>query len=208
MSPRRVLQWSLVAAFSVFFSAFAGGVMANELAEGTESGVRYETVDWSQFFVEPQPDQDEYWETKAGEPEWSGFHYYNATGSVFRPRDGDHGWDYSGGGCVETTSTIAFLTLHLDIPDGARIDYLRLFYYDNSASSSVSFISNYDGSGGVDDLTSVASDGDTGYGTTLSTFVDHVVDSASRGYVVQWSPGEVGGNQQLCGVRVAYRLPD
>jgi hypothetical protein len=99
------------------------------------------------------------------------------------------------------------LNLHLDIPTGARIDYLRIFYYDSSPSDSIAWVTTYDGAGGLSDLTSVASSGAAGYGTNLSGFVNHIVNNLDNAYVLNWRPYQLGSSMRLCGLRVAYRLP-
>jgi hypothetical protein len=98
--------------------------------------------------------------------------------------------------------------IHLGIPEGSRIDYLRIFYYDASDDNSIAWITTYDGAGTFNDLTSVTSSGNSGYGTQLSAYVGEVVDNASNSYVLNWRPVQVGTSMQLCGLRVAYRLPD
>ena len=167
---------------------------------------------WGGLTSEPQADDEE-----AGlsgtesEPNWSNFYYYYAAGSVLKPRDSSVNWASAGsGGCIYLSSgnSNVIVNLPLDIPTGARIDYLRLYFYDTSASqNSISWITRYDGQGGLTDITNVASTGNTGYGTTLSALVEHVVNSEDYAYVLNWRPKVIGNTMQLCGLRVAYRLP-
>src|SRR5512142_1888286 len=56
------------------------------------------------------------------------------------------------------------LNLHLDLPTGSRIDYLRMFYYDTSPHDSTAWVTTYNGAGGITDLTNVSSSGTAGYG--------------------------------------------
>ncbi|MBN1920532.1 MAG: hypothetical protein JW892_04760, partial [Anaerolineae bacterium] len=68
----------------------------------------------------------------------------------------------------------------------------------------------YDGAGGLVDLpnpTGVVSSGNSGYGTTLSIYMEHIVNNSSRAYVLNWRPNVAGTTMMLCGLRVAYRLP-
>ena len=46
-----------------------------------------------------------------------------------------------------------------------------------------------------------------GYGTTLSTYLGHVVNTELNAYVLNWRPNQLGSAMRLCGLRVAYRLP-
>lgn len=166
---------------------------------------------WGGLTSEPQADDG-----AAGlsgtesEPNWSDFHYYFAAGSVLKPRDSAVNWASDGsGGCIYLSSgnSNVIVNLPLDLPDGARIDYLRLYYYDTSAENSSAWITIYDGQGGLDDVTSVASTGNSGYGTTPSVLVEHVVNSEDYSYVLNWRPKVIGNTMRLCGLRVAYRLP-
>ena len=140
-------------------------------------------------------------------PEWTDFYYFFAAGSVFRPRDSATGWDYAGAGCISARGGSDNFTLHLEVPHGARIDYLRIFFYDTNASNSTTWITDYDAQGTTTDLISVSSTGTAGYGTALSSYLGHVVDTANHAYVLIWHPGAQGTTMRLCGLRVAYRLP-
>lgn len=132
--------------------------------------------------------------------------YFHAAGSSLTPRDSSTAWIYQGTGCVSASGGNDIFSMHLDLPDGARIDYLRLYYRDTSAGNSDAWITTYDAAGGFTDLTTVSSSGAAGYGTTLSPFVNHVVNNAARAYVLNWRPNQTGASMQLCGLRVAYRV--
>jgi hypothetical protein len=116
---------------------------------------------------------------------------------------------YQPGACISVLGTgNQFLNISLQLPDGARIDYLRLYYYDTDATyNGAASIRKYDGYGVTSMLANVSSTGTAGYGTTLSAYVGHVVDNASGGYVLNWLPGVTGSGMRLCGLRIAYRLP-
>jgi hypothetical protein len=166
-------------------------------------------ADWSEFFAEPQADQD------AGSVQqndvgaaWSDFYYENVSGSTFTPRASVLEWGYPGGGCLYAINNPSqVLNVPLSLPQGSRIDYLRIYFFDTSAADSQAWVTVYDGVGGFTDLTVVSSAGTAGYGTALSPFVGHVVDNASRSYVLNWRPNAAGESMRLCGLRVAYRLP-
>ena len=170
-----------------------------------------EVPNWEQFFAEPQPDQDSFSAPQGvgdhSPDAWSDFYYIYVAGATFRPRDSASGWDYSGVGCVSRASGSELFISDLAIPNGSRIDYLRIYYYDTSASNSTAWITNYDGAGNYTDLTSAVSAGTGGYGTVLSAYLGHVANTASRSYTLNWSAGTNGNTMRLCGLRVAYRLP-
>jgi hypothetical protein len=102
----------------------------------------------------------------------------------------------------------ALFNVHLDIPQGSRIDYLRVFYYDTSSNNSTAWITTYDGAGSFSDLTYVLSEGNSGYGTNLSDYVGHVVDTTNDAYVLNWRSSQPDSSLRLCGLRVAYHLPE
>ncbi|HZK17128.1 MAG TPA: hypothetical protein VFC66_02685 [Anaerolineaceae bacterium] len=165
-----------------------------------------ETVNRDAFIPESAPDQD----GMDAEPNWSGLHHYNVAGSALRPRDSSVDWaDGGSGGCLYKTSgdESQIFNLHLNIPHGARIDYLTLSYYDTSSRNSTAWITRYDDMGGVENVSIVQSKETAGYGSRGSTFVNHVVDNVNYSYVLNWRPNETGSTMMLCGLRVAYRLP-
>jgi len=156
----------------------------------------------------PGPDQQESPDSVAAGPEFSAnFYYFFAAGSVFRPRDSSTGWDYQSVGCISARGGTDPFTLHLEIPNGSRIDYLRILYYDTSASNTSGYITTYNAQGSITDLIGATSTGNTGYGYIVSNYLGHVVNTESNAYVLNWIPGTAGSTMRLCGLRVAYRLP-
>lgn len=166
-----------------------------------------ETIDWEAMIPEAAPDQNDV----NADPNWSSIEYLNVSGSALRPRNSSVDWSSTGsGGCLYTTAGDPYVifNLHLNIPNGARIDYLRLYSYDTSTTNNaVAFVTQYDGAGGYNDITFVKSDGAAGYGTTLSPYIGHIVDAQNEAFVLNWRPEEAGETMRLCGLRVAYRLP-
>jgi len=169
--------------------------------------------DWSAFHAEPQLDDNVDGESMAPtEPGWDPlFSYVHVAGSALRPRDSSVEWNSTGdGGCVYNNggSTSVIFNINMDIPDDVLIEYLRIYYYDTSAANSYAWITTYDDAGGYTDVVNVASDADTGYGTMLSDQIAHVVSLIDDSYVLNWRPYDTGSTMALCGLRVAYRLPD
>ena len=187
--------------------------MADPNADIPYSGDGVE-LNLSQFETngEPQPDEDAYYDqpgvNATVDAGWSHFYYMYVAGSTLRHRISGNNWYSAGsGGCVYTDNTSNILNLDAQFPEGARIDYLRIFYYDTSASDSMAWVTSYDGADGLNDRTNVSSSGDTGYGTNLSAYLGHVVDSYTNAYLLNWRPNVADSTMQLCGLRVAYRLP-
>lgn len=189
---------------------YDGPVQVQSLpASGITEPAAGEAVDWESLMDGPQPDQDPYYDESNAVEGWSSFQYFFAPGTVFRPRDSDVTWNYDGVGCISKPSgPNHWFTLHLDLHEGARIDYLRLFYYDsNGTDNSDNWIVAYEADGNFDELINVESVGSPGYGTNLSPYLGHIVDNSDYGYAILWAPDALGSSLRLCGVRVAYRLP-
>lgn len=188
---------------------YAGPVLEDAQTEKSPSGAEQTEAlpNWDELIPETAPDR---LGNVQADPNWTGFYYYHVPGAAFRPRDSTVSWASDGsGGCVNLSAgtTYVVFNLQLDIPHGARIDYLRIFYYDTNATSSTAWVTRYDDVGGLQDVTNVSSAGTAGYGTVLSAFVDHIVDSVDYSYVLNWRPNVLGSTMRLCGLRVAYRLP-
>jgi hypothetical protein len=167
-------------------------------------------IDWGLFGQEPQPDEDDGAITSNAVTDimaWSNFRYINVAGATMVPRSSATNWTYPGGGCISASVANDVFNIHLAIPNGSRIEYLRLYYYDASASNSTAWVTTYNGAGVATDRTSVSSTGNAGYGTTLSPYVGHVVNTADNGYVLNWRANQTGSTMRLCGLRVAYRTP-
>jgi len=184
---------------------------AIEMPSSTESELELQP-NWEEFQGEPQPDDNlDGQSVTESDLRWSSLFYYDhAAGAVLKPRNSSVEWSTDGsGGCVFLSSGDPFtiLNLHLDIPNGVRIDYLRIYYYDTGASNSQAWVTRYDNAGSFTDVAYVTSAGDTGYGTQLSPLIEHVVDNVSYSYVLNWRPLVTGSSMALCGLRVAYRLP-
>ncbi|MDD2522809.1 MAG: hypothetical protein PHW11_08335 [Anaerolineaceae bacterium] len=186
---------------------YTGPVIEASLLGAPESGdAQAENIDWDAMIPEGAPDQ----QGLSAEPNWSDFHYFHVNGSAFRPRDSSVSWTTDGsGGCLVLSAGDPWVifNLHLEIPNGARIDYLRFYFYDTSAYNGNIWITRYNNIGGLADLVSVPSSGNTGYGTTLSAELLHIVNSTEYAYLLNYRPYVFGATMQLCGMRVAYRLP-
>jgi len=179
---------------------------ANQVEIAPSGDLPAQEIDWDALIPEDAPDQVD---TNA-DPNWSNFYYYHVTGSALHPRDSSVEWNAGGsGGCLYQVSGDPYViyNLHQEIPDGARIDYLRIFYYDTSASTSYAWVTRYDDTGGYQDITSIGSVGAAGYGTALSPLVEHVIDNVNYSYILNWRPNVNGTSMYICGLRVAYRLP-
>lgn len=130
-------------------------------------------------------------------------------GSNFQPRDSTATFSYSGGGCLQRNSNTgdSWFTINLSLPDGAVIDFLRVYYKDNDSTYDInSELWAFDGAGGTTLIAEADSTGAPGYSSTGSDFFSHTVDNTNESLVVVASiQGGVGPSLQLCGVRVRYQ---
>jgi len=102
------------------------------------------------------------------------------------------------------TSDIFITQIHL--PDGARIDYLRIYYYDDSIYNQTGYITTYKNDHSYEDLISASSSGAPGYGSALSSYSGHVVNNYTNTYVLNWRPRLFSGDMRLVRMRVAYKV--
>jgi hypothetical protein len=127
------------------------------------------------------------------------------TGSNFQPRGGGS-YAYGGVGCVHLASGgTDFFTIDLQLPDGVVIDFLRLYYYDASASANLrAYLTEYDGQGGYSDIFSTDSAGSGGYGSAGDYF-SYTVDNTTHSLSVLVRPNGASSDLALCGVRLRYQ---
>ncbi len=190
---------------------YQGPVLQGEpVGEPSGDGVEPEW-EFSPQDDEPQPDEDAYYEGVTIDNQTNGysseFSYIFVPGSVLKPRDSTARWTSSAdGGCIYSSDPWIVYNVDIQIPEDARIDYLRIYYYDTSSNNASAWVTTYNGAGGLSDLISVTSSGNTGYGYVVSEYLGHVVDNASNPYVLNWRPNQSGNSMRLCGLRVAYRL--
>jgi hypothetical protein len=133
------------------------------------------------------------------------FKFYTA--NTFVPYDDNMTYSYYGAGCTYRTGGTAFTEHDLQLPQGAVIDYLRIYYYDNdAANNAAAFLFAYDGAGNYTQLASVASTGVPGQSDTGSGFFSHPVDNVSEGLSIRLSFGNATtSNLRICGVRLRYQ---
>jgi hypothetical protein len=133
------------------------------------------------------------------------FDYFTVAGTTLRPRSSASTWTYGANGCVYRSAGSDLFNTELHVPNGVTLNYLRLYFYDTSASNQTAWITRYRPSTpSTEDLVSVLSSGNAGQGTALSSLINHVVDNVNYAYVLNWSPGANGSGMKLCGLRVAY----
>jgi hypothetical protein len=139
-------------------------------------------------------------------PLWS----VRIVGSALRPRENNVSYAVnSNGSCVYVTagSATTVWNVPITLPDGATIDTLRIYYYDNSASNLSAWFTVYDLYGAIVEEWSVSSSGTPGNSFDDSVLIGHVINHAVYSYVVNVRPVGTGATLQFCGLRLFYRPP-
>ena len=116
-------------------------------------------------------------------------------------------YNYFGAGCTYRTSGTSFTEHDLQLPQGAEIDYLRIYYYDNDASNNANaYLFAYDGAGNFTEIASVGSSGTPGQSSTGSGFFSYFVDNVGAGLSLRLNYGNgSNSNLRICGVRLRYQ---
>ena len=129
-------------------------------------------------------------------------------GTAFHPRNSTMTWGYGYGGCTYATANqYDLMAADFQLPEGAVVDLVRMFYYDTNAADSDMFLSIYDGAGGTSDPAQAHSSGTGGYGSNADTGFEYTVANYDYSMTIQWRPNALGTTQMLCGVRVRYFTP-
>lgn len=130
-----------------------------------------------------------------------GSEYLFVAGSALTPRASSTTITYPGGGCISSTGD--FVLTSLNLPQGAEVIGIRLYYYNNGSASSANVaLTSYSGSGGSSDLIFGTASGNTGY---LSEFFGPatplLIDNGGQSYAMLAS---MGAGLRVCGMRVFY----
>lgn len=142
-------------------------------------------------------------------------HQYNHSlryvGSTLKPRENDVNYAVSSnGGCVYVTSgdNSTVWNLPLALPNGAEVQYLRMYYYDqNTSYNSGGWFTKYDLYGAIVQEWGLSST-NTGYNySTVLITPTETIDYDTYSYVINWRPYGSGSDLQLCGFRIYYYYP-
>ncbi|HZK17129.1 MAG TPA: hypothetical protein VFC66_02690 [Anaerolineaceae bacterium] len=77
----------------------------------------------------------------------------------------------------------------------------------NNSQLGYAWITSYDGSSGYDDIIGLQFGHNFGYSAELSDYIGEIVNMPVKSYVINWRPTLLGNTLQVCGMRIAYRLP-
>lgn len=145
--------------------------------------------------------------TEAAAPDAETF-FLRLAGVNFRPRDSDMEYEYGGSGCMYRSDSVGEIYFYADvqIPDGAEIDYLRVYYYDNStAYDASSFLFSFDGEGNYTEIAHATGSDTPGYGNAGSGFFSYFVENTNGALVVNANLPSSDDTLMFCGVRIRYQ---
>jgi len=142
-------------------------------------------------------------------PAWNSNIRY--VGSTLKPRANNVNYNVggTGGGCVYATSGDAFEVWNtpLTLPDGAQVEWLRMYFYDNDTTNNIrGWFTKYNLYGDVVNEWGVWSTG-SGY-----SYVDvaispvETINYNNYSYVLNFRPFVASSNLMLCGFRVFYTV--
>lgn len=134
-------------------------------------------------------------------------YYKFLSANTFVPNEDDMTYADYGGGCVYRTGGTHHLAYHsLELPQGAEIDNLRLYFYDTDLFYNVlARLYAYDGTGASTLIATAESSGQPGQAWVESGTFSHVVDNETEALSLRLSYTNDGESIIICGVRVQYK---
>lgn len=132
--------------------------------------------------------------------------FHRAAATTFSPYDSTATWAYQGAGCRSRVAGSGLYDLGIQVPNGAVIDFLRVYYYDVDGTNDVAAtLWSFDGAGNFTQLALAQGSGTPGYSSAGSGFFSHTVDTVSESLVVRLNlSGGTNSNLRICGVRIRY----
>ncbi|MBN1955971.1 MAG: hypothetical protein JW900_13105 [Anaerolineae bacterium] len=131
-------------------------------------------------------------------------------GTALKPRGDDVSYvPTAGGGCFYASAGNSFRVFNIGVflPQGSRVDVVRMYYDDTSTSASRAWFSVYDLYGQMVQEWSVDSVGNTGNGFNDTALISHTIDYSQYSYALNWRPYALGSQMQNCGFRIFYQPP-
>jgi hypothetical protein len=140
----------------------------------------------------------------------AGTQYLHLSGSAFIQMYSDVEYTYYSGGCVYHSAGSAshtFMNLGLILPSGSRINSMRFYYYDTSATDSTLRLRQMNDGDEWVDVASLDSTGTAGLSYRSISGLDYLVDYTNYSYVLQYQGNVIGNTMRFCGVRIGYTPP-
>jgi hypothetical protein len=128
--------------------------------------------------------------------------------NTFVPYNSSMTYVYYNSGCMYRTGGGDFTEHTLQLPQGAEIDYLRVYYYDNDPTHNVrADLYAYDGYGDNVNIASASSSGAVNsYQSMGSGFFSYTVNNEAEALSLSLYYGGATTNLlRICGVRIRYQ---
>lgn len=138
--------------------------------------------------------------------------YMRVLGSAFHPIRSGITFESPYGSCTYMTSGIAYdyLQVGLQLPEGAHIVGMRIWYVDGVSDNGIVALTEYDPfatENGTHEVALVSTSGSGSSGRDTTAAVDYVVRNADRALALRWRPLLIGGGMQICTVQLTYEVP-
>lgn len=127
--------------------------------------------------------------------------------NTFVPYDDDMTYNYYDAGCMYRTGGAYWTEHSLELPQGAVIDFVRLFFYDNDAEHDAqAYVAAYDGTGNTTAVATVSSVGVPGQSSVGISVPAYTVDNVAAALSVSLNyGGATTSSLRICGVRIRYQ---
>jgi hypothetical protein len=138
--------------------------------------------------------------------------YMRVLGSAFHPIRSGITFESPYGSCTYMTSGIAYdyLQADLQLPEGAHIVGMRIWYYDSTGSDGIVALTEYDPfatENGTHEVALVSTSGSGSGGRDTTGAVDYVVRNADHALALRWRPLLIGSGMAICTVQLTYEVP-
>jgi hypothetical protein len=137
--------------------------------------------------------------------------YMRYSADTFVPYDSSMTWGYAGAGCVYRTGGAKQMNQNIQLPQGAQLDHVRLYFYDNDTVNDAALtLLAFDGLGGAKTLLNISSAGAPGQ-SSVGWFVSpaHQVDNEIESLSLRINFQDATTNSlQICGVQIRYQYGD
>jgi len=133
----------------------------------------------------------------------SSVRYMFVNASSFVPVNSNMIYAYNSG-CIYHTGGLSLADYSLQLPQGAIITAMRLYFYDNSAEDASVSLYRCPGTGSCTSSELAKSSGTPGFSSAEVT-ASRTVDNSSEALVLRLSYADaVDSNLRICGVRIQY----
>lgn len=134
--------------------------------------------------------------------------FKRVAGINFHPLASDVTYGSTPAGCLYQTGPGGDFASDIQVPDGATIDYLRVYFYDtDGGSDAVAELYAYDGAGDSTLIASAVGSGTPAYGSAVSEPFSHYVDNRVEALAVVLDfQGASTDALRICGIRIRYQF--